>query len=118
MGQALLDYEGFDEAGLNVMAGFDSCPSAEKTERGKPIYHMNQLEAFCKSYEVHIGVIAVPEEITQMVCDRLVACGVNAIWNFTRTLLKVPNNVVVQNENLAVSLTTLSLQLKNRDLQQ
>ena len=118
MGQALLDYEGFDEAGLNVMAGFDSCPSAEKTERGKPIYHMNQLEAFCKSYEVHIGVIAVPEEITQMVCDRLVACGVNAIWNFTRTLLKVPNNVVVQNENLAVSLAILSLHLKNRDLQQ
>ena len=117
LGQALLDYDGFEEAGLNVMAGFDSYPEAERTERGKPIYHMNQLESFCKCYDVHVGVIAVPEEITQMVCDRLFACGVHAIWNFTRTHLKVPSNVVVQNENLAVSLTSLTLQLKTRDLQ-
>ena len=40
LGQALLDYDGFEEAGLNVMAGFDSYPSAEQTERGKPIYHL------------------------------------------------------------------------------
>ena len=117
LGQALLEYDRFEEAGLNVMAGFDSLPTVAQTKSGKPIYHLNQLEAFCKSYEVHIGVITVPDEITQMVCDRLVACGVNAIWNFTRTHLKVPSNVVVQNENLAVSLTTLTLQLKNRVLQ-
>ena len=117
LGQALLDYDGFEEAGLNVIAGFDSYPEAEQTERGKPIYHLNQLESFCKSYDVHVGVIAAPEEITQMICDRLVACGINAIWNFTRTRLKVPSNVVVQNENLAVSLTSLTLQLKTREMQ-
>ena len=118
LGQALLDYDGFEEAGLNVMAGFDSYPSAEQTERGKPIYHLNQLESFCKCFDVHVGVIAVPEEITQMVCDRLVACGVHAIWNFTRIHLKVPSNVVVQNENLAVSLTSLTFEMKTRTLQQ
>lgn len=113
LGQALLDYDGFDEAGLNIMAGFDSDPFAEQTESGKPIHHINQLESFCKCYEVHIGIIAVPEETSQMVCDRLVACGVNAIWNFTRVHLKVPDHVVVQNENLTASLTTLRLLLKN-----
>ena len=118
LGQALLDYDGFEEAGLNVMAGFDSYPSAEQTERGKPIYHLNQLESFCKCYDVHVGVIAAPEEITQMICDRLVTCGVHAIWNFTRIHLKVPSDVVVQNENLAMSLTSLTLQLKTRALQQ
>ncbi len=117
LGQALLDYDGFEEAGLNVMAGFDSYPSTEQTERGKPIYHLNQLESFCKCYDVHVGIIAAPEDITQMVCDRLVACGVHAIWNFTRTHLKVPSNVVVQNENLAVSLTSLTLQLRTREIQ-
>ena len=118
LGQALLDYDGFEEAGLNVMAGFDSAPSAERTERGKPIYHLNQLESFCKCYDVYVGVIAAPEDMTQMICDRLVACGVHAIWNFTRIHLKVPSNVVVQNENLAVSLTSLTLQLKTHALQQ
>ena len=118
LGQALLDYIGFEEAGLNVMAGFDACPLAERTEHGKPFYQLNHLEAFCKCYNVHVGVIAVPEEITQMVCDRLVACGINAIWNFTRTRPKVPGNVVLQNENLAASLTSLTLQLKTREMQQ
>ena len=117
LGQALLDYDGFEEAGLNVMAGFDSLPMEDRTESGKPIYHLNQLESFCKYYDVHVGVIAGPEEMTQMVCDRLIACGVSAIWNFTRARLKVPANVVVRNENLAASLTSLTLQLKNRDLQ-
>lgn len=118
LGQALLDYDGFEEAGLNIMAGFDSYPAAEQTEWGKPIYPLHQLEAFCKSYNVHVGVIAVPEEITQAVCDRLVACGIHAIWNFTRTHLRVPGNVVVQNENLAVSLTSLTLRLKTHEMQQ
>lgn len=117
LGQALLEYDGFEEAGLNIMAGFDSLPTENQTGNGKPIYHLNQLESFCKCYAVHVGVIAGPEEITQMVCDRLVACGINAIWNFTRTRLKVPSNVVVQNENLAVSLTSLTLQLKTREMQ-
>ena len=117
LGQALLDYIGFEEAGLNVMAGFDSLPMEDRTESGKPIYHLNQLESFCKCYDVHVGVIAGPEEMTQMGCDRLIACGVSAIWNFTRARLKVPANVVVRNENLAASLTSLTLQLKNRDLQ-
>lgn len=118
LGQALLDYEGFEEAGINVMAGFDSFPTENRTESGKPIYHLNLLESFCKCYNVHIGVIAVPEEITQMVCDRLIACGVGAIWNFTRTRLKVPNNVLVQNENLTMSLTSLTMELKTRELHQ
>ena len=110
LGQALLEYDGFEGAGLNILAGFDALPTEKQTDSGKPIYHLNQLESFCKCYAVHVGVIAGPEEITQMVCDRLVACGINAIWNFTRTRLIVPSNVVVQNENLAASLTSLILQ--------
>lgn len=117
LGKALLEYDGFEDAGLNVMAGFDFLPPDDQTDGGKPIYHLNQLESFCKCYAVHVGVIAGPEEITQMVCDRLVACGVGAIWNFTRARLKVPSNVVVRNENLAASLTSLTLQLKTREMQ-
>lgn len=113
LGQALLDYDRFEEAGVNIMAGFDPLPTDEQSEEGKPVYHLNQLEMFCKCYRVHIGVITVADEMAQMVCDRLVDCGVDAIWNFTRIRLQVPDRVVVQNENLAVSLSLLALQLKD-----
>jgi redox-sensing transcriptional repressor len=60
---------------------------------------------------VGIGIIAVPAEQAQSVCDHLVACGIRAIWNFAPTTLRVPDHVVIQNENLAVSLTALRLLL-------
>lgn len=115
LGQALMDYNGFEESGLNVLAGFDIRPSVHQTESGKPIYPMNRLETFCRNYNVRIGIIAVPKDQAQAVCDSLVACGIQAIWNFAPVHLKVPDYVLVQSENLASSLTALRLQLKNRD---
>lgn len=115
LGQALLEYGGFQESGLNLLAGFDLCPPTPRTQTGgKPIYPMSRLETFCKHYDVRIGIIAVPRESTQAVCDSLVACGIRAIWNFAPVRLKVPEHVVVRSENLAVSLTSLRLELKNR----
>jgi len=118
LGQALLDYSGFGEFGLRILAGFDIHPPEKQSEDKKPIYHVNRLESFCKCYEVHIGIIAVPAQNAQAVCDRLVACGIKAIWNFAPVHLNVPEHVVVQNENLAVSLTSLRLQLRNKSLTQ
>lgn len=115
LGQALLGYEGFEKSGLNLMAGFDVSPSGTLLGSGKPIYPMNRLEAFCRHYDVRIGVIAVPAENAQQVCDQLVACGIRAIWNFAPVHLKVPDHVVVQTENLAVSLTDLRMRLKSRE---
>ena len=115
LGRALLDYAGFEEAGFNVMAGFDIEPSIDISEGGKPIYPVSRLEHFCKHYDVHIGVIAVPAESAQRVCDSLVSCGVRAIWNFAPIHLQVPDYVTVQSENLAVSLTSLRVQMKNQN---
>ena len=115
LGQALMDYQGFEKSGLQILAGFDLNPGGKKTEGGKPIYSMNRLEAFCRQNEISIGIITVPGEHAQEACDKLVACGVTAIWNFAPALLKVPDHVVVQSENLAVSLTALRMQLKRRN---
>lgn len=114
LGQALLDYSGFKAFDLNIMAGFDIHPAAEQSKGGKPIYHVNRMKTFCKHYDVHIGIIAVPAQSAQSVCDWLMECGVKAIWNFAPVALDVPEDVVVQNENLAASLTSLSLQLQRK----
>lgn len=114
LGQALLDYTGFEESGLNVLAGFDLNPAQKQTRSGKPIYPMHRLEPFCRCYDVRIGIIAVPEKNAQSVCDCLIACGVQAIWNFAPVQLKVPPYVVVQSEDLSLSLTALKNELRDR----
>lgn len=110
LGQALMEYNGFAEFGMNILAGFDIQPVGKCSKTGKPIYAMNRLRSFCQSNEVGVGVITVPAENAQDVCDRMVECGIKAIWNFAPTHLVVPDDVLVQNENLAVSLTALRLQ--------
>lgn len=114
LGQALLDYTGFEQFGLNIMAGFDSQPTENQSGHGKPIYHTNQLEVFCRYHDVRVGIITVPADNAQTVCNALVACGIKAIWNFAPIHLKVPEHVAVQNEDLKAS--HFPLQLKLREL--
>lgn len=112
LGQALMDHKGFDEYGLNILAGFDVNPNAEHTEDGKPIYHIDKLEKFCRSNKVLMGIITVPAAHAQEVCDRLIANGIKAIWNFAPTHLEVPDHILVQYENMASSLAVLSMHLQ------
>lgn len=112
LGQALLGYSGFEAYGLNILAAFDAVPSTDKTAEGKPIYPMEQLESFCRGNKVLMGIITVPGKYAQEVCDRLIGCGIKAVWNFAPVHLDVPANILVQNENMATSLAVLSMHLQ------
>ncbi len=114
LGQALLCYDGFEDYGLNILAGFDIAPGRHNTENGKPIYSTDELGAFCNNNDVKFGIITVPSDCAQQTCDMLIACGIKAIWNFAPVHLHVPKNILVQNENLAISLTALRMQLKGQ----
>ena len=112
LGQALLGYSGFEAYGLNILAAFDAAPQADKTDDGKPIYNISELEGFCKSHKVLMGIITVPAQYAQQVCDRLIKNGIKAVWNFAPAHLDVPANILVQHENMATSLAVLSMHLR------
>ena len=112
LGQALMDHKGFDEYGLNILAGFDVHPNREQTEDGKPIYSMDKLESFCHANKVRMGIITVPAAHAQQVCDQLIHSGIKASWNFAPTHLEVPPHILVQHENMATSLAVLSMHLQ------
>lgn len=111
LGQALLGYSGFAAYGLNILAAFDANP-VENTTEGRAIYPMEQLESYCRTNKVLMGIITVPGQYAQEVCDRLIACGIKAVWNFAPTHLDVPAEILVQNENMATSLAVLSMHLQ------
>ena len=111
LGQALLGYSGFEAYGLNILAAFDVAP-AEEAVGGKPIYPMSQLDSFGRTHKVLMGIITVPAQHAQSVCDQLIACGIKAIWTFAPTHLEVPDNILVQQENMATSLAVLSMHLQ------
>ena len=112
LGQALLGYGGFEAYGLNILAAFDVQPPVQMANEGKPIYPIAQLESFCRSNKVLMGIITVPAQDAQAVCDRMINCGIKAVWNFAPVHLDVPSNILVQNENMATSLAVLSMHLQ------
>ena len=112
LGQALLGYRGFDDYGLNILAAFDVNPAMDKTEDGKPIYHISELESFCRTHKILMGIITVPPQHAQQVCDLLIANGIKAIWTFASGHLDVPEHILVQYENMATSLAVLSMHLQ------
>lgn len=115
LGQALLSYSGFPQYGLNILAGFDADPALSGREvAGKKILPMEKLPGLCQRVGVHIGIITVPGEHAQAVCDQLIDSGILAVWNFANAHLNVPEGILVQNENMAVSLALLSNHLKER----
>lgn len=112
LGQALLGYIGFEAYGLNILAAFDEMPQSKSTDDGKPILTMDKLDSFCRNNKVLMGIITVPAAYAQQVCNKLIACGIKAIWNFAPVHLDVPSNILVQNENMATSLAVLSMHLQ------
>ncbi|NLF80662.1 MAG: redox-sensing transcriptional repressor Rex [Clostridia bacterium] len=115
LGRALLSHKSFRETGVRIVLAFD-CDEAEIGTDccGVRIMATEKMADLCGRLKVHIGIIAVPDTAAQEVCDMLVGCGIKAIWNFAPTHLKVPDDVIVRNENLAASLLILSQQLRER----
>ena len=115
LGRALLGYSGFSEYGLNIVAAFDSDASVAGTDAsGKPVLPLSALEDLCSRRKILIGILTVPAAAAQGVCDLLIRNGIKAIWNFAPTVLRVPEGILVQNENMASSLALLCNHLSQR----
>ena len=113
LAHAILVNEGYKNYGLNIVAAFDSNVEYIGTEiNGIKILAADKISNLCRRMKIHIGIITVPAEQAQIVCDQLVAGGVLAIWNFASVHLSVPDYILVQNENLAASFAMLSKHLK------
>ena len=111
LGMALMSYRGFDNYGINIVAAFDSRPEVIDN---KKVFDVSCVGEVCKKLNVKIGIITVPDTAAQKVCDLLVESGILAIWNFAPTHIKAPDEILVQNENMASSLALLSNHLQER----
>lgn len=115
LGSALLNYEGFEGYGLNLIAAFDANPEQVGSQIGKVVIQsMEKMRDIIVEHDVKIGVITVPQKAAQDVCDQMVDAGIEAIWNFAPTHLQVPEGVILQNENIAASLSVLSKRLSDQ----
>ncbi|HTV61576.1 MAG TPA: redox-sensing transcriptional repressor Rex [Verrucomicrobiae bacterium] len=109
LGLALLSYRGFEKEGFEIVAAFDLNPNRERDKEVKqPIYGMDELSALVKRQNIKMAVLTVPASAAQEVTNHLIEAGIAGILNFSPIVLSVPEEVMVNNVNLAIELENLS----------
>lgn len=115
LGSALTGYQEFRNHGLHIVAAFDSDPAkVGKFVHQIQIYKLDQLKEIVEAMKVTLAILTVPSPYAQSSCDALVAAGIRAIWNFTNVKLKVPDDVLVQREDLLSGYAILSVMMRTR----
>lgn len=109
LGLALLSYRGFGKEGFEIVAAFDAEPQRQRDKKiRQPILGMNKLPDFVREHGVKMSILTVPAAAAQEVANQLVAAGIMGILNFAPIPLSVPEEVMVNNVNLAIELENLS----------
>jgi redox-sensing transcriptional repressor len=109
LGLALLSYRGFEKEGFEIVAAFDAEPRRRRDKEIKqPIYGMDKLQEFVRAHGVKMAVLTVPAAAAQEVANSLIRTGIAGILNFSPIVLSVPEEVMVNNVNLAIELENLS----------
>jgi len=109
LGMALLSYRGFEKEGFETIAAFDEEPKRRRDKKiSQPILGMNELAKFVQEHAVKMAILTVPAAAAQAVANQLVQAGITGILNFSPIVLTVPEEVMVNNVNLAIELENLS----------
>ena len=116
VGRAVANYTFFRDSGFELQGIFDISPKViGEVLLGHKILPLDTLEPFMKEKQTNIGIICTPKDQSQSVVDKMVTCGIKAIWNFAPIDLRVPNDIIVENVHLSESLFTISYLLKEAE---
>jgi redox-sensing transcriptional repressor len=109
LGLALLSYRGFEKEGFEIVAAFDAEPKRRRdTKISQPILGMDELALFVREQAVKMSILTVPAAAAQSVANQMIQAGITGILNFSPIVLTVPEEVMVNNVNLAIELENLS----------
>ena len=109
LGKALASYEGIMRRGFKIKAIFDIDSSKiGKRVNNVLVYHIEDLPEVVSELDVKIGMITVPADAAQFVCDKMVESGIDAILNFAPVMLNPKKHVFIEKVDISRELVTLS----------
>lgn len=114
IGSALVSYKEFQKQGFKIRKIFDNDQrKIGSNHKGIIVSDVGGIVTELRDSKIEIVVIAVPSSVAQMIADDVVEAGIKAILNFAPINLKVPDDVHLRNENMAMELEYLSFSLCN-----
>ena len=116
IGRTLIDKFSFNDWGFHLCCAFDVNPALIGTNHnGVDILDVEIIEQYLEANRVDIAVLSVPKTEAIPMAQRLIDCGVDAIWNFTNVEITEPySQTIVENLHFSDSLMALSFYLSQR----
>ena len=114
IGSALVSYKEFAKQGFHIVKLFDNDQrKIGSNHKGMIVSDIANLETELTDARIEVVIIAVPATVAQYIVDDVVKAGVKAILNFAPINLRVPEDVYLRNENMAMELEYLSFAMVN-----
>jgi len=114
LGSALIQYQGFREAGMKIVAAFDTDKKKIGHDiSGVPVFDLAKFRDLAGRLHINIGIITTPSAAAQQIADLMVGWGITAIWNFAPVSLKVPSHVILQDTHIYANLAVIINKLDN-----
>ncbi|HAR63891.1 MAG: redox-sensing transcriptional repressor Rex [Candidatus Margulisiibacteriota bacterium] len=113
IGNALINYNGFEGEGIKIVAGFDIEPEKYSINDSLPIMHVKTLSEYVVNNNIKIAIIAVPDTAAQQVLDSLILSGIKGVLNFAPIRLKAPDSVVINNVNIVLEIESVIYYVNN-----
>ena len=108
LGASLLDQNLFDNSVFEICAGFDSNVNRVEILRSTfPLYPTSEMDFVIKREKINFAILTVADKDAQSMANRLIKAGISGIVNMTNVLLKVPQNVKVENLSIITALNLL-----------
>ena len=108
LGASLLDQNLFDNSVFEICAGFDSNVNRVEILRSTfPLYPASEMDFVIKREKINFAILTVADKDAQTMTNRLIKAGIGGIVNMTNVLLKVPQNVKVENLSIITALNLL-----------
>lgn len=109
LGLALLSYKGFEQEGFEIIAAFD-LDAGRKRDKDlpTPVLPLEKMREVVRERGVKMAIVTVPASAAQEAANTLIDAGISGILNFAPIVLHVPDDVMVNNVNLAIELENLS----------
>ncbi len=113
LGHAIANYKSFEKRGFRLVGVFDIDPEVIGGNIcGIDILSMDSLEEFIENKKPDIAILTVPKAAAREVVEKLVACKIKGILNFSYTDIDVPEGVFIENVHPSDALMTLSYKMK------
>lgn len=108
MGRALMKYNKWNHVVGEITCAFDVSQDRLGVRFGIPVYHLDDLEKMIPK-GCRIAILTASTSIQETV-DRLVACGIVGIVDFTHEHIQVPKGVAIKNIDVVSSIQELVLE--------